>query len=426
MTGVGTGALNIAGPDLPMEERETGEQLRARMEAKTQRSFSPWANRPTPPKHEERVHPVVAEAEERFVEPELREPEPALPEPTPAQVPVPASTAKPAPRPAAPARAARPAPDAAAIVQDYLDGQTAHAIAEARGHSTATVYRILRATPGVTLRDDRVGRSGSKKKTYDPSVVDAVRRLYIDEQLTQAQVAERLDLTAKVVQTIMTRHHIPARGDVIATGMTYNAPGRSTLASLTADMAAAGVTPEQLRAWARDNDIKVGKVGIPPRAVLNAYLDHRQAASSDLAPAPAPTPERFTCARCYAHVLAVSERAECDGCVADLEHRADPITAHSDAVLDEAADLLVTTIADVLVDDAPLAAQAGTGVAAASTAIRALAEALVTVIEAGLGYLDDELGAMAARIQNGAAVLASATVALDDLPAGEPTPSVEP
>lgn len=124
-------------------------------------------------------------------------------------------------RPAAGQPAARgrkvDAGERAAIVAAYAAGETAVAIASRHGRTPKTIRDTLRAA-GVQMRDDRAMRSGGQRKEYDAAMVAEVRRLYLDEGLTQVEVAARIGSTAKVVQRLMDRHEIPARPD--ATGHT--------------------------------------------------------------------------------------------------------------------------------------------------------------------------------------------------------------
>lgn len=291
---VGGGVYNGSTPDLPMESRETPEEVRARLEAKRARSTSPW-DRPRPPgrdtRQDARVDVELSQA--KYVSPDF-EPEPdPVPAPAPAPAPEPTPAVVPAakPTPASPRKQPGPSQhvDAAAIVQDYLDGASIPDIAKARGNATSTVRRTLLNTPGVTLRDDRVTRSGSQKREYEPAVVELVRRLYVDEGLSRAQVARRAALTGKVVQSIMKRHGIAARPDVVTSGENHNEPGRSTLTEHAESIAAAGLTAPELRAWAIAHDVDVAPTGLPSKRVLAAYLAARDAPAVE-EPTPAPTP----------------------------------------------------------------------------------------------------------------------------------------
>lgn len=298
---------------LPMEPREGREVARARVEAKraAQAAGSPFARdyaARAARKAQEPTPAPVQQGEEYSTSPDLVEPAPpAVVSPsevpvTPKPVPVPVEAARlrlrqlaaPAPKPSPvpkPKPAPKPAPvprrsrvDAGGIVQDYLDGKTIAQIASARGHTNTTVRNLLKATPGVTMRDDRATHSGGQKKIDDPALVELVRALYVDKELTQTEVGARLGMGAKGVQGVMARNNIPARPDVVGSGLVYSKQGQSTLALLKQRMTDAGVTPAELRAWAGNNGIPVSPTGIPGQAVLDAYLQataERDAAAVD-------------------------------------------------------------------------------------------------------------------------------------------------
>jgi transposase len=201
-----------------------------------------------------------------------------------------APTPRPVTRPAAQAgprlaAATRPAPDAAGIVRDYVeDGMTIPQIARQRGHSTRTVRDLLKATPGVVMRDDRSTHSGGRNKIADdPRVVAAIRRLYVDEGLTQRQVAERLQLTYQVVRRVMQANGIEARPPASVAGHGSARPGTSTLARLRQAIEDAGLTARTLREWAAAHGIDVPTTGLPGWDVLNAYLAARPTATAPTA-----------------------------------------------------------------------------------------------------------------------------------------------
>ncbi|WP_159794502.1 helix-turn-helix domain-containing protein [Puerhibacterium puerhi] len=214
------------------------------------------------------------------------------PKPTPRLPSAPAPTAKPrrrsapTPRPATrpapqaaprPRAASRPKPDAAAIVREYTeDRMTIPQIARKRGHSTRTARDLLKATPGVVMRDDRSTHSGGRNKIADdPRVVAAIRRLYVDEGLSQTEVAERLQLTYQVVRRVMRTNGIEARPPASVTGHGSARPGVSTLAKLRQAIEDAGLTARTLREWAIANGIDVPTTGLPGWDVLDAYLADR-------------------------------------------------------------------------------------------------------------------------------------------------------
>jgi DNA-binding CsgD family transcriptional regulator len=182
----------------------------------------------------------------------------------------------PTPRPVtppAPGAGPRTKPDAAGIVREYTeDGMTIPQIAAKRGHSHSTVRNLLKATPGVVMRDDRKTHSGGQNKAQDdPQLVDQVRRLY-RAGATQQKIAWKLGTSPKVVQRIMRDHGIEARPPANVPGFGSSRPGTSTLRDLVTAIRDAGLTSRQLRGWAREHGIDVptrGPVGWP---VLNAYL----------------------------------------------------------------------------------------------------------------------------------------------------------
>jgi len=95
------------------------------------------------------------------------------------------------------------------IVTLYTDGKTIKQVHEETGYATATIRRHL-IDRGIPLRK-RGPIAGTQQREYDEQLIADVRRLYVDEELTQAQVGERLGIGVKVVQTVMARAEIPAR-----------------------------------------------------------------------------------------------------------------------------------------------------------------------------------------------------------------------
>lgn len=287
---------------LPREEREPREAARARLEAKRARLAA--------------QSPFAAARAAEATDPALAAAATAVRSPAPAPRPKPALSARPVPSAPAPKAATAPrldaerataheaaqAPtsaellsarrvDAAGIVQDYLAGDTVPTIAERRGHSTATVRRVLRETPGLELRDDRATHSGSAPKVDDPLLVERVRTLY-DGGKTQVEVAEALGLTPKIIQGIMARNEIKGRPAPSAPPKGLGAEGATILHD---DITAAGLTARSLRAWARTHHVPVSTQGTPPRRVFNAYLAWQAAGSPDpVDPAPEPPVEPHT------------------------------------------------------------------------------------------------------------------------------------
>lgn len=207
--------------------------------------------------------------------------------------------ARPAPPPAPPParwggpRTAMSSTEIASAVTAYLGGATIPAIADATGRGTRTIRSALLAA-GVTLRDDRRGHSGSKPKTAaddDPAVVAQVRRLYLDEGLTQAEVAERVGLGTHGVQGIMARHDIPARPPATE----LDSPRVDGAKTLRARMAELGITSADVRTWARSAGHSIPDRGVPAAALVDLYVAHLRGddpkqAEPAAAPAPPPLP----------------------------------------------------------------------------------------------------------------------------------------
>jgi len=360
-TVVAGGVVGDGARGLPMEEREDRDAVRARREAKrgqllARSPFAGMAERGAAHESQRQATRDVDEQLEdaKFTTPDLEpvadvvEPTPHVVEPTPDVVEPPApslevferSAAAPIPKPVPrPRPAAKPAArtqahvDAAAIVREYVgDGLTVPEIAKRRGHSTSTVKRVLKGTPGVVIRDDRKTNSGGQTKDYAPEFVEAVRALYTGpEQLTQAKVAERLDTTPKVVQTVMTRHGIPARPP--AHERTAETMATTTPTELmTQRLADAGVTSKDVREWAAEHGLACPAFGFVPLRLLGAYLRADGGApvepdATDLAlPRREPEPEPLSalaaddersCASCSDRVGHLSSRDWCDACELD-------------------------------------------------------------------------------------------------------------
>lgn len=141
-------------------------------------------------------------------------------------------------------------------------------IAPRIGSTTSTVRKQLKAA-GTPMRDDRSTHSGGVAKTYDPTFIDAVRRLYLDEHLTIAQVAERLYTTPKVVGTVMRRHNIPSRPDAFTS---EGHPHRDNAGALKAQIRALDVTSLQIKTWALHQGL-IERItrGVPKQALVDAY-----------------------------------------------------------------------------------------------------------------------------------------------------------
>ncbi|MGN7703495.1 Lsr2 family DNA-binding protein [Cellulosimicrobium sp. 22601] len=380
---VAGGVVGDVAHGLPMEEREDRDVVRARREAKRGRQLarSPFAGLATSEKDaiasqaqaaavatsalaEAKYttpvlepEPVVEQAAAPDVEPDVSPGAEPAPEPGPrddehqalavVEAPAPKPIPRPTPKPATRTARAHPPLDAAGIVREYVeDRHSIPEIAKRRGHSTSTVRRVLKGTPGVEIRDDRKTNSGASAKDYDPTLVEAVRALYTgDERLTQAQVAERLDIGQHVVQRIMARYDIPARPAAHErTAATMS--GTSPAELMAQRLADAGVTTQQVRAWAREHGLACPATGRVPQRLLGAYLRADGGAPvepdvTDLAltrPDPESTPlaladdsipetDERPCAECGELVGCLSSRDWCDACELDERRAGLPFTA---------------------------------------------------------------------------------------------------
>lgn len=88
------------------------------------------------------------------------------------------------------------------IVTAYQNGQTLAQIAADHGCSHPTIARVL-DDHGVVRRKQKI--------TYTPELIEAVRTRYEDQGMTQAQAADDLGVTLKIVQTAMIRGNIDRR-----------------------------------------------------------------------------------------------------------------------------------------------------------------------------------------------------------------------
>lgn len=150
---------------------------------------------------------------------------------------------------------------------EYLAGATIPQIAETHGWPVVSVRRQLQRA-GVPMRDDRSGHSGSRPKVYPPKLVAEVRRLYLDQGISQAKIAQQLGTTPKVIGHLMKREGIPARQG--ANG------GGDTLQGYRDRLQQLGVTSTQVRVWANANGHPAGVRGVLAEHVVDAYEEaHR-------------------------------------------------------------------------------------------------------------------------------------------------------
>jgi hypothetical protein len=158
--------------------------------------------------------------------------------------------------------------DTATARAEYLAGATIPQIAADHDWPVVSVRRQLQRA-GVPMRDDRNGHSGSKPKVYPAELVAEVRRLYLDQGLSQAKIAHQLGTTPKVIVHLMKREGIPARQG--ANG------GGDTLKGYRERLDQLGVSSRTVRDWARANGRPVGIRGVIPEHILDAYEEaHRE------------------------------------------------------------------------------------------------------------------------------------------------------
>lgn len=154
--------------------------------------------------------------------------------------------------------------DEQAIVTAYQAGATAPELA--REHScTPKKIRTILDEHRIPRRDDRATRSGGRKVERDPQLIAQIRRLYLDERLSQTEVAEQLSTSRKVICSIMIAAGIPARQ-----GENGRKDGAAPLKALIAEI---GVPSAEIKAWGLRNGLlmEIGP-GIPPRRVVDAYI----------------------------------------------------------------------------------------------------------------------------------------------------------
>lgn len=147
----------------------------------------------------------------------------------------------------------------------YAEPMTCAEIAEDLGTTPKTIREMLRRS-GIELRDDRSTNSGSKPKSYDAALIATVRRLY-ESGMNQLEVAQYCKVGTHVVQRIMDRYGIDSR----------EAKARPHRAGDHAEEHRAHVEylggASVIREWADRNGVPCPRVGTPPMAVVDAYLD---------------------------------------------------------------------------------------------------------------------------------------------------------
>lgn len=150
------------------------------------------------------------------------------------------------------------------MVADYHSGLRVAELAEKYNLGRVTVRRALDRN-GVQRVDERKLGSGGRRREYDEATVQEVTRLYTDERLSRAAVADQLGLAYKTVVTIMSHANVPARQK-----QGGRADGAVSLRDQIADL---GVTPRQIKEWAIAQRLLLENgPGIPPRRVVDAYV----------------------------------------------------------------------------------------------------------------------------------------------------------
>lgn len=205
------------------------------------------------------------------------------PTPTPAPQPAPVAAPARAKRtPIATGHVGRPhgynsGTNVAAIRRLYLDDQLSiPQVAEATGHAKGTVRRVL-LDSGITLRDDRRTRCGGKPTHIDDETAAQVRDLYINQRLTIMQTAKKIGRSHKFVARVMRAHGIEPRPDASA-GAGHRVDGAGTLKAHLADL---GATSRQVKDWALTQGL-ITEIhrGLPPARLVEAYADAHQDVAS--------------------------------------------------------------------------------------------------------------------------------------------------
>lgn len=186
------------------------------------------------------------------------------------------STASRAPRPPREPRTGHIGPRATTNVAEikrlYLEEMLSIAkVSDATGHSRNTIRKVL-LDAKIELRDDRRLYSGGANRieAYPEEFVADVRRLYLDHGLTQAETAQQLGVSPKVIYTTMAKHKIPARPDAFSPG----GRGRvNPVEGLKARIDALDTTAREIKEWAiRQGLLHEMQVGLPPSRIIDAFI----------------------------------------------------------------------------------------------------------------------------------------------------------
>lgn len=148
-------------------------------------------------------------------------------------------------------------------------GMTAREIGEQVGASPLTVRRVL-GRAGVTLVDGRSKYSGGQNSLKRRGDVDPahVCDLYLQHG-NATHVARLVGCSPQTVARILHDEGVHVR----SSGETQRGrPGKDGAAALKALMREHNITAMQVRTWGAANGHDVARNGIPPRALVDAYL----------------------------------------------------------------------------------------------------------------------------------------------------------
>lgn len=152
------------------------------------------------------------------------------------------------------------------ILELYAAGQTIPAIRESTGHAKGTIRTTLLRN-GVTLRDDRTTHSGGKS-----AITSADRQRVVALYLSgmhAGQVAREVGYGETTIGRILHAAGVDIRSSGDAQ---RGRPGVDGAAALRELMAACGVTPADVRAWAASVGRSCPVNGFPPRSLVDAYM----------------------------------------------------------------------------------------------------------------------------------------------------------
>lgn len=157
----------------------------------------------------------------------------------------------------------RPTTNTAAIVESYLAGNPMIEVARLTGYARATVRRVLDGA-GVPIRDER----GGPKVTRTPEFLAEVRRLYVEEHASLANLAGRMHISQQTAKALLEQQGVVMRAAAASPKKT----GPAAQTSLRARLDALGVTAAEVKEWAvREGHLLELQPGIPPARVVDAF-----------------------------------------------------------------------------------------------------------------------------------------------------------